>query len=135
MDRVAAFKSEAEPSENPGAVAEGYMKDFNEAMENDLGAPQALSILWKLVKDSSVSEADKLAVLYHMDRILGLGLPEAEKKTETVGTEEDLKLLQERAEAKKNKDYKRADEIRDELKKRGFNVKDTPSGAILERIV
>ena len=111
------------------------MKDFNEAMENDLGAPQALSILWKLVKDSSVSEADKLAVLYHMDRILGLGLPEAEKKTETVGTEEDLKLLQERAEAKKNKDYKRADEIRDELKKRGFNVKDTPSGAILERIV
>ena len=103
---------------------------------SDLGAPQALSVLWKMVKEASLPAADKLAAAYYMDDVLGLRLRDAEaSRSDVVGSEDDLKLLQERTEAKKAKDFKRADEIRDELKKRGYNVKDTPSGAILEKIV
>ena len=136
VDRVCQLKAEAVPSSSPSEKAAEYMKAFDDAMENDLSAPQALSLLWKLVKDGEVSSADKLAAIYHMDEILGLDLARTEApKKEAVGTEDDLKLLEERTAAKKAKDFKRADEIRDELKRRGFNVKDTPSGPILERIV
>ena len=136
MDRLSQLRAEAEPSAAPSAAAEEYMKAFDDAMENDLGAPSALSILWKMIKDGNLSSADKLAAAYHMDGILGLGLDKAvPAAVERVGSEEDLKLLEERTAAKKAKDFKRADEIRDELKKRGYTVKDTPSGAILERIV
>ena len=136
VERVCQLKAEAAPSSAPSEKAAEYMKAFDDAMENDLSAPQALSLLWKLVKDGEVSSADKLAAIYHMDEILGLDLARTEApKKEAVGTEDDLKLLEERTAAKKAKDFKRADEIRDELKRRGFNVKDTPSGPILERIV
>ncbi len=136
MERIGQLKKEAAPADQPSSKAEEYMKAFDEAMENDLGAPQALSLLWKMLKDGELSAADKLAAAYHMDEILGLGLKEAvAQKAEAAGTEEEMKLLEERAQAKKAKDFKRADEIRDELKRRGYIVKDTPSGAILERIV
>ena len=136
MDRLSQLRAEAEPSTAPSAAAEEYMKAFDDAMENDLGAPSALSILWKMIKDGNLSSSDKLAAAYHMDGILGLRLDKAVPAAEErVGSEEDLKLLEERTAAKKAKDFKRADEIRDELKKRGYTVKDTPSGAILERIV
>ena len=135
-DRIAGYKKEAAPSENPSEEARAYMKAFDDAMFSDLGAPQALSVLWKMVKDASLPAADKLAAAYYMDDVLGLRLRDAEaSRSDVVGSEDDLKLLQERTEAKKAKDFKRADEIRDELKKRGYNVKDTPSGAILEKIV
>ena len=136
MDRISQLRAEAEPSPAPSEAAEEYMKAFDDAMENDLGAPSALSILWKMIKDGNLSSSDKLAAAYHMDGILGLRLDKAVPAAEErVGSEEDLKLLEERTAAKKAKDFKRADEIRDELKKRGYTVKDTPSGAILERIV
>ena len=70
-----------------------------------------------------------------MDRILGLGLDKAESKMATVGSEDDLRLLAERNEARKARDFKRADEIRAELLKRGYIVKDTPSGPVLEKNV
>ena len=136
MDRISQLRAEAEPSPAPSEAAEEYMKAFDDAMENDLGAPSALSILWKMIKDGNLSSSDKLAAAFHMDGILGLSLDKAVPSSEEkVGSEEDLKLLEERTAAKKAKDFKRADEIRDELKRRGYTVKDTPAGAILERIV
>ena len=89
-----------------------------------------------MIKDGSLSESDRLAAAYHMDRVLGLRLSEAsaEEGKEEAG-EEELRLLEERTAAKKAKDFARADAIRDELKKRGWTVKDTPSGAVLEKNV
>ena len=137
-ERIAQCRAEAEAeaAAEPSPAAEEYMKAFDDAMENDLGAPQALSVFWKMMKDGSLSSADRLAAAYHMDGILGLGLDRIEAAAEEkIGTEDDLRLLEERSAAKKAKDFRRADEIRDELRKRGYTVKDTPSGAVLERIV
>ena len=60
--------------------------------------------------------------------------PQAEAE-EKIGSEDDLRLLDERTAAKKAKDYARADEIRAELERRGYIVKDTPQGAVLQRRV
>lgn len=136
VDKVSELKREAAaPSAAPGEKAKGYMDAFDSAMENDLSSPQALSQLWLMLKED-IPAADKLAAIYHMDTILGLRLDEVEAAgSERIGGEEEERLLEERTAAKKAKDYKRADEIRAELLERGFIVRDTPAGPILERRV
>ena len=136
VDKVSELKRDAAgPSAAPGEKARGYMDAFDSAMENDLSSPQALSQLWLMLKED-IPAADKLAAIYHMDTILGLRLDEVEAAgSGRIGGEEEERLLEERTAAKKAKDYKRADEIRAELLERGFIVRDTPAGPILERRV
>lgn len=133
MERIADAKSEGPAATDPSEKAKEYMAAFDEAMENDLNAPKALSILWQMLKDNGLSSSDKLAAAYHMDGILGLGLDKAEKKEETLDAELQA-LLDERTAAKKAKDYKKADEIRDKLLSMGYAVKDTPAGPVLQKM-
>ena len=71
-----------------------------------------------------------------MDGILGLGFEAIEPyKEERIGGDEEWALVEERAKAKKEKNYQRADEIRAELLQRGYTVKDTPKGPVLEKNV
>ena len=71
-----------------------------------------------------------------MDGILGLGLEGIEASgIGSVGGEEEKRLLEERSAAKKARDFARADEIRDILLERGFIVRDTPQGPVLEKRV
>ncbi len=135
VQKIAEYKAEAEPASEPSPEARKYMDDFDKAMENDLSAPQALSVVHLLLK-SSLPAADKLAALYHMDGILGLGFEAIEPyKEERIGGDEEWALVEERAKAKKEKNYQRADEIRAELLQRGYIVKDTPKGPVLEKNV
>ena len=135
VEKVAMLKAEATAAENPSEEAVRYMDAFDQAMESDLNAPQALSQLHMMLK-SQLPASDKLAAISHMDRILGLKLDEIEPfKEERLGSDEDWALVDERAAAKKAKDFARADEIRQILLERGFVVKDTPKGAILEKKV
>lgn len=132
--RIAELKSKAQPSKEYGEKVKRYVDAFEDAMANDLKCPEALSQLHMLLKDPDVPDCDKLAACYKMDRILGLKLDEVPaKKIETVGGEEEWNLVKARSEAKKAKDFARADEIRDELLSRGFIVKDTPNGPVLEK--
>lgn len=136
FQKVAEMKASASPSAEISGKAEEYLKEFDDAMMNDLRAPQALGRLWTMMKDQSVSDADKLAVLMKMDRILGLGLDKIEAAGESkVGGPEEWALVEKRAEAKKNRDFALADSIRAELLERGFVVKDTPKGPVLEKSV
>lgn len=135
VDRIRELKGTAEASKAPGKKAKAYMDAFDSAMENDLSSPQALSQLWLMLKDD-LPASDKLAAIYHMDGILGLRLEAIEPAAAgDVGGADEERLLAERTAAKKAKDYKRADEIRAELFDRGFIVRDTPSGPILEKRV
>ena len=132
--RVSEFKAKGEAAKTLSEKAESYLNSFMGAMTNDLKTPEALSYMWQMLKDSSVNDAEKLAVLYKMDKILGLSLDKVEaKKAERLGSEEDWKLVEERTLAKKAKDFARADEIRNILLERGFIVKDTPQGPVLEK--
>jgi cysteinyl-tRNA synthetase len=129
--------------------ARNYMEDFKSAMENDLATPKALSLLQKAVKDSSVSPEEALLLVRKMDYVLGLNLVktavpvfdalEAEKSALVPNHDGDPEaaeidaLIAERISAKKNKDFARADAIRDELTARGIVVTDTPNGPVWER--
>ncbi len=128
-DRVIALKSAAEPAEvnSISESAAKYLTDFDGHLANDLNAPRALSEMWQLLKDSSISEQDKLTAVLQMDRVLGLRLDELEAALPEL-TEEEASLVQQREDARKSKDWQKADEARDKLLSMGIIIKDTPQG-------
>ncbi|MDP2642064.1 MAG: cysteine--tRNA ligase [bacterium] len=68
------LKKFIEKLDSGGTVDEAYKAKFKEKLENDLNTPQALAILWTLIKDKEITPENKLATLKDFDRVLGLGL-------------------------------------------------------------
>jgi cysteinyl-tRNA synthetase len=119
------------------AEAAEYIAAFDKAMEDDLSTPRALAELWGLLRDPALNPRDALAAAFDMDRVLGLNLKDAAKDTgkeDPALTGELEELIAERREAKKAKNYGRADEIRQALKERGIILEDSPSGTTWRRI-
>ena len=119
--------------EEPTGVATTIMDRFMEAVNDDLNTPQALAIMWELVK-SDEETGVKAATLFEMDTILGLSIKERaqqlREKIQTAGADMQELLLQ-RDEARASKDFETADRIRDEIDAMGFVVEDTEDGSIL----
>ena len=111
-----------------GEVSEKYKERFKGHLEDDLDTPRALATVWDLVKDGNVSNADKKATLLDFDRVLGLDFENAAEKTQEEIPEEFLKIVKEREEARKNKDFKKSDELREKINSLGYEVKDTGEG-------
>ena len=146
MERIARIREEAENTGaegvSPSAADSGasgtdasdtddkaydYLKSFEANISQDLNVPKALADLWNLVKDGSVEAASKYSVILAMDKVLGLRLGTAQLKK--IGLSKEITgLIDEREKAREDKNYKRADEIRNILKERGIIVEDTPQG-------
>lgn len=118
--------------------AEGFVAKFEAAMDDDFNTADALAAIFELVKfaNTNVDENSSREFagglyeeLFKLSDVLGLKI---EKKEEILDKEiEDL--IQERQAARKAKDFKRADEIRDELLKKGIILKDTREGVKWQR--
>lgn len=115
-----------------------HKNDFIEAMDDDLNTADAISALFELARDinSNVNAQTKPSkelcdfALSLYDELAGvLGLLYTEKKNSV--NDEIQQLIEQRNEARKNKDWAAADKIRDELKARNITIKDTPQGTII----
>lgn len=103
-----------------------YEQKFFEAVENDLNTPQALAVVWGLLK-SDYPDPAKKASLLKMDEVLGLGLAGA--RVEEIDVPVDVQvLLDERQESRLAKDWKKSDVLREKIEGAGFSVKDTDQG-------
>ena len=118
--------------------AEGFVTKFEAAMDDDFNTADALAAIFELVKfaNTNVNEnsskefaAGLYEELFKLSDVLGLKI---EKKEEILDKEIEG-LIQERQAARKAKDFKRADEIRDELLKKGIILKDTREGVKWQR--
>ena len=110
-------------------VNEKYSNEFEKAMDNDLDTVTALQVLWSLVRDSKAS--GKINTIKKMDKVFGLDLLKVEKVEIPA---EVLKMVKERELARKKKDWKLADKLRDDIKKKGFKIDDTGKGAKLSKV-
>ncbi len=138
VDRIRAMlEAGAEPlsMEELSEHAMKYIEEFTSHIQRDLNMPRALSVLWSMVKDSALSSSEKLTLLYDIDKVLGLRIDRIEPVAEEGPGPEVLALIQEREAARKSKNFVRADEIRDILRKMGIEIKDTSSGTKWKRIV
>jgi cysteinyl-tRNA synthetase len=110
-----------------------YASEFQKAIDDDLNTPIVLSTMWSVIRDEEISDREKLRLLLDFDKVLGLGM--ASWKRETVKVPAAVqKLLDERAEARKNKQWKASDEIRDKIKQLGYEVSDTPEGQKVKKL-
>lgn len=116
-----------ESNENPDRET---MLSYYKALFNDVGTPQALAILWNMVKDEKLNDKIKYRTILAMDMTLGLGFKDI-KKDETPLSETISLLLEERLAARKANNYAKSDEIRDTLADLGYLVKDSKDGQVV----
>ena len=108
-----------------------YEERFLEAINDDLNMPVAMSVVWDVIKNPNKSK--KLQnLLLKFDEVLGLNLKDYQKE-ENVLPEEIQKLVAERNEARANKNWAESDRIRDLLIEKGYTVKDSKEGTIVEK--
>lgn len=116
-------------------VAE-YRKKFAGAVGNDINTSMGLTVLYDVLK-AEMNGATKREIIEVFDEVLSLGLARAWEETEQPVADAELtayveEKIAERAAAKKEKNFARADAIRDELKEKGIVIKDTREGVVWE---
>ena len=115
--------------EDDGKTNEKYIDEFSRAINDDLDMPKALQILWNLIRDKKAE--GKYQTIRKMDEVFGLKLFE---KEEMHVPEEVSKLKEEREKARKNKDWKKADELREKIIKLGYYIDDTEKGGKIKKL-
>lgn len=122
-----------ESTEEAKAFIDSIIKKFEDAMDDDFNTADAISAVFELVRYINQNTNEKTAVnvlelykekLLMLCDILGIIL----EKEEKLLPEDIEKMIEERQEARKNKDFARADEIRDELLNKGIVLEDTREG-------
>ena len=113
-------------------VIEDFENRFLVAINDDLNMPVAMSIVWEVIKYPKKSQQLK-DLLLKFDTVMGFDLKNYEVKSEEI-PEEIQELLNQRKEARNNKNWAESDRIRDLLIKKGYTVKDTKEGTTVEKI-
>jgi len=109
-----------------------YLEHFIEAINNDLNISSALAVMWNVVKDDDIQPELKLYLLYEFDLVFGFGL---ENLKEAKIPKAVITLADKRVEAKKAKDYAKADKLRDDIKAKGYVINDNKDGSYtLEKV-
>ena len=106
------------------SMIQQYDQQFLESINDDLNMPQAMSVVWDVVRYPKKSK-QFAELLLKFDRVLGL---EIDQDEETELPKEIIKIIEERKKARDNKDWSLSDKLRDELISLGYIVKDTKDG-------
>ena len=129
---VISWKAEQDGSTELSPRAKEALSDFEREMFRDLGVPKALAIVHEVAKESVLSPTERLALYLKFDRILGLGMDSWQASAEDI-PDEALRFVEQRETARKNRDWKQADELREKIAALGYTVEDTPQGQKLKK--
>ena len=110
-----------------------YIEEFKSYIEDDFNTSNMVTLLYTILKDDSLSDGTKYSLIEEFDEVLSLDLT----KEEEISIDSDMdqmiqEKIKERQEAKKNKDFALADQIRDELLSQGIRLVDTREGTTYE---
>ncbi|MBQ7644543.1 MAG: cysteine--tRNA ligase [Spirochaetales bacterium] len=135
VERIASLGDSAASASEVSEKGKAYMDQFDGFVCNDLATARGLSVLWNMLKDEGLSNAEKRYVVNYMDQVLGLKLSEVKASSHAPQDfpAEVLELVEKRAQAKKNKDWASADLFRNQIEELGYTVKDTPAGPSLQK--
>ena len=127
--RIASLKEDGEINKE---LFDSYVTKFKEQLENDLNTSNALTIIYEVLKDENLNDTTKIKLIEDFDKVFSLNLINEEESVDSELEKEILEKIEERNEAKMNKDYVLADQIRNELSLRGIKLIDTKDGTTYE---
>ncbi len=110
-------------------INEKYIKQFRDSMDDNLNTARALQVLWKLIRDEKAQR--KIQTIKKIDEVFGLKLLEKEKIEIPM---EITELINKREQARKDKNWKLADELRKKIKNLGYTIDDTKEGAVVRKM-
>ena len=108
-----------------------YKNNFVSYLEDDINTANAISVIYDVLK-ANTNDLTKYELIKDFDKVLGLELTTETNNTIQVDIEFINSKIEERNEAKKNKNYELADQIRNELLEMGIILKDTREGTTFE---
>jgi cysteinyl-tRNA synthetase len=121
-----------------GAIPIAWKAKFTERINDDLDTPGALAVVWEMIKDKTLVPKDLLAGILDFDRVLGLNLGNPDKAAQKLAAGElkeeiaisDLlpearALIEEREQARRDRSWDKADELRKQIDEMGFTIEDT----------
>ncbi len=112
--------------------ATGYKGKMEEFINDDLDTPKLIALLWEITKDTELSQIEMRHLMWNANKLLGLDLD----KTETFEIPDAvLELQKERDTARADKDFAKSDELRGEIEKLGFTVKDTENESVISPLL
>ena len=132
IKKIGELKAEGEVDK---AGFADFREKFEAALANDINTSSAITVIYDVLR-SELNDATKLALMESFDEVLSLNLTRGqnEEKASVDGELEAFILakIEERKAAKKDKDFAKADAIRDELLAKGVRIKDTREGTVWE---
>ena len=110
------------------------LNNIKDALDDDFNSPKAISIIFELISELNKSSNENLAnEIYSVLKVIGLmAIPQEEFfiKSSKIDQDHIEKLIEKRMQAKKQKDYQKADELRNEIDSLGVILEDTPDGTV-----
>lgn len=113
---------------------DAYQVRFKEAIKNDLNTSTMMTLVYDVLKDEDLPDFSKLYLMDNFDKVLGLNLIEEEAEIDEELEKEIQAKIEERNQAKKEKDYAKADQIRNELLEKGIKLIDSREGTTYELV-
>lgn len=128
LGRIQAFRTLSR-AHTLGEAATDFKGRFTKAISDDLNVPQALAVVWEVIK-SDIPDTEKKALIEDFDTVLGLELI---SQVETKIPENIVALCKKRDELRANRDYAGSDRVRDTILAAGYLIEDTPSGTTVKK--
>ena len=124
------LKKKVQEIKDDKEINKQYLKEFEEAINDDLNVPKGLQVLWRMIRDKKAK--GKIKTINKMDEVFGLKLLEEEPKIEIP---EKVKILvEEREKYRSQKNFNKADELRDKIKNLGFKIDDSEKQTKIRKI-
>ena len=135
--RIAQLKAEGDTQGVDRAKFDELKKGFKDALDNDINTALGITAVYDVLK-ADTNAATKLALVDDFDKVLSLGLlqhaQDLLKSRQQEDIPEDIKeLVEQRAQARKAKDFAKADALRDEITARGYIIEETRQGTKIKR--
>ena len=127
--KIKSLNSNEELDENK---IKQYNDEFKDALKSDLNTSNALTCLFNVLKDNTINDSTKLYLIKEFDKVLSLNLIEENNEVSNELLNEINRLIEERNNAKNNKNYDLADSIRNKLNDMNVVIKDTREGTVFE---
>lgn len=134
-NKIMEIKSNKEQSKLDEKFVKTIKEDFLERINDDLSMPEALAVLWKVLRTDKIGNKEKYDLIVKFDKVFGLLLERveellSEEAKQKIDTELVERLVKERDEAREREDWTKSDKIRERLIRMGIEVRDTSKGTV-----